>query len=292
VFEGTHYPTVSSACDVDEWVTHVYQPGRSRRLEGVEVARAGGNRGECPEVRKDDGCALLGRQIVADERRVMLWVHEHGASEEHMEVVHQVTRRMVAYGLRSSMKLLSPVVGVLAYTLAEGRDTPLSTLGPALERHTVLARVLYPRWRVRVYVHPSLLEAGVPIDGDVDEVGNPKAREDAPVYWPAVLREAGAEVVAGDTSVPAEFWVLEAGDDMKSSGGRVLYRHPLHDLTLREAAAVDEWVDATCAARSVHAMRDSWRYRHSNIPDGLWGMCTGALPELLQHARAWWARSR
>jgi FkbM family methyltransferase len=72
IFE-TYYPSVFSAWWVDDWITKVYQPGRSRQLKDWEVKHHTGKHGTRYNVQHSEG-GLLKEEIAKGGKRVVKWL--------------------------------------------------------------------------------------------------------------------------------------------------------------------------------------------------------------------------
>jgi hypothetical protein len=130
---------------------------------------------------------------------------------------------------------------VIAFSL--WGDTPKYVVGAF--RNAQLAPHLYPGWEVRFYVHRDVAPA---VRAALETHGARLITVDDPAGWRGL------------------FWRYRAiaDEDVEVA----LFRDSDSRLSLREAAAVGEWL---ACGRTLHVMRDHPAHRHP-IMGGLWGV--------------------
>lgn len=132
-------------------------------------------------------------------------------------------------------------------------------------RNARMVPSIYPGWTPRVYVSQEIEQSAV----------------DA-------LMDAGAEVVRKERRglIDGMFWRFLPAQD--SSLDAIIVRDTDSRPTLREAAAVEQWLDSD---KSLHLMRDHPEHRVV-IMGGMWGCRGGAVPDMQKLIDRWgvWAR--
>jgi tetratricopeptide (TPR) repeat protein len=123
----------------------------------------------------------------------------------------------------------------------------------ALHNASVAPRV-YPGWICRFWIDQSV-----------------------PVDLTDALRSCGAEIVACDASEPPHLRLCRrflVSDD--GQAGYFIVRDCDSLVSMREAAAVDEWL---ASGKSFHVMRDWWTHTDTMLA-GMWGGIAGVLPPM------------
>lgn len=116
-----------------------------------------------------------------------------------------------------------------------------------------LLPVIYPGWGMRVYCEQSidcseLLELGCEV------VCHPPSRKHSGMFW--------RFLAAWDTSLE-----------------RVIFRDADSRINVREAAAVQAWIES---GRALHCMHDHPHHTGFPISGGMWGIRAGCLPQHLK----------
>lgn len=133
-------------------------------------------------------------------------------------------------------------------------DSDIYTIGAI--RNAELARMIYPGWEVLVYYNDSV-----------------------PVKIIEQLKHLGVNVIdMSDSGIYPLFWRFLAADLADAS--HVVFRDTDSRLSVREKAAVDEWIEAGCV---LHVMRDHPYHQvpfgagKSAILGGMWGIKAGMI---------------
>ena len=155
-------------------------------------------------------------------------------------------------------------VRVISYGLY-GKD-PRYTIG--VLRNAQLAPIVYPGWRVRVY-----LDRTVPQD------------------VVSQLTKLGAELIRMDDSsmgggIGGMFWrFLVAADDTVD---RFIVRDSDSRLNTRERLAVEDWIQS---GKLIHSLRDHPNHDRP-LNGGMWGGRKGAVPDMKTIVRKWSNRDK
>ena len=90
IFE-TYYPNVFSAWWIDDWITKVYDPGRSIQLKDWEVNHHTGKHGTRYAVQHHEG-NLLKEELDKGKERVVAWLSTDHALSPHAKVPGDASR--------------------------------------------------------------------------------------------------------------------------------------------------------------------------------------------------------
>lgn len=122
-----------------------------------------------------------------------------------------------------------------------------------------LAPLIYPGWRVRVYVDDLVTVTDELRDLRCEVVQMPRAPGGKAMCW---------------RFLPAS----------NRNFDRVIVRDADSRLNAREAAAVDAWIES---GKTAHIMRDHEHHRCLPIFGGMWGIKGGSLPQINKWIDEW-----
>jgi len=108
---------------------------------------------------------------------------------------------------------------------------------------------VYPGWGIRVYCERGL-DCGELRELGCDVWFHPRSRKHSGMFW--------RFLAAWDTSLE-----------------RVIFRDADSRLNVREAAAVQEWIES---GKAAHCMHDHPHHTHLPVSGGMWGIRVGCLP--------------
>lgn len=123
-----------------------------------------------------------------------------------------------------------------------------------VEANARLIPEVYPGWRMRVYCEPRMDTT--------------------------VLEELGCEILVAPCSSRGHsgmFWRFLAAWDPELK--RVLIRDADSRVNVREAVAVQAWVES---GKAAHCLHDHPHHRHFPLQGGMWGVRVGSLPPELE----------
>ena len=214
---GYYYPRVFTDWFADDWITGVYSPGRCRKVPGTAIRHT-------------------------MERGVRYVVHYEKASHVRVEV--EIGRSLLRRYL--DRRAARPFVTAanrsrLVISLSIGEDDSLARLYGSL-RYAQLVPVMFPGWRVRVYVGRRRTNS----TGAVEIIARKLANMDA-------------EVVQLDANVTRQvappLWRFLIADDA-ASVDRFLIRSADTRPSDREAAVLDDWLTGGVTTPALHCVRD------------------------------------
>ena len=120
-------------------------------------------------------------------------------------------------------------------------------------RNTLLMKLYYPKWKMRIFI------------------SNSKEEHIVPSSVLQKLQILGAEIVTVNSNIaqlPPYCWKYLIADDPSVS--IFLVRDAVARLNAREASAVNAWL-RHASSRGFHCMRDHQNHKQHSIVDGLWG---------------------
>jgi len=134
-------------------------------------------------------------------------------------------------------------------------------------RYSQLVPIVFPRWRLRVYVSSVAL----------NDTGSHRVLR----ILVKKLEYSGVEVfrVRGLTAarIPAELWAYLVADD--SEVDRFVVRNSDTRPSDREAAALDDWLQANLTVKALYCIRDHPLHAVQSVVPGL----VGGVPRLLRN---------
>ncbi|KAK2160576.1 hypothetical protein LSH36_130g03028 [Paralvinella palmiformis] len=235
---GFYYPRIYETWYADDWITDIYQPGRTMKLPGVRIKHTNslGRRYELSEIIPKPPVNIRG-----DEMKEMLFRYVRTKSRP---TVRSDPGKVI------SMAIWNNGPGLLWGAI----------------RNAQLRYVLYPGWTLRVYLFPDIMNT------PTDDGGG------ALLNWMNVVKtltDLGVDVRLINKSqltpnMPLSTANLLAMDDPSVSV--VLFRHPEMRFSRREISAVGDWLDGGYGEKLAHCMRDSPGHANVTIVPGLLAM--------------------
>lgn len=137
-----------------------------------------------------------------------------------------------------------------------------------------LAKEIYPDWQCVFWV-PVMSDGRVPGDEYPNEVPMEKINE---------LERLGARIYLGIPSIPEMYWRFFIADHTDCE--YFIVRDADSRLSLREKAAVDQWIES---GKMIHTMRDHPAHCRG-MNGGLIGAKGGCLPNMLTSVKDWLAK--
>lgn len=229
---GFYYPRIFTDWFADDWITGVYWPDRCKKVAGTRVKHT----------------MEMGSRYV---------VHFEKANRVGMEV--EIGKGMVnRYVLGREDNALGDLwsrnaTNVISMTLYG--NNPDEMFG--VMRYAQLMPILLKGWRLRVYVYfnkekETYSRLGKLLIKKLDKMG-------------VEVVHIGSEVGA---QIPPAMWRLLVADDL--SVERFLVRNPDARPTVREMAALEEWLSS---GRALHCIRDHPDHAHTPlVPQLIGGM--------------------
>lgn len=131
-----------------------------------------------------------------------------------------------------------------------------------MEENCKLAPIIYPDWKVKIYVDNTV---------DIGFLRHLYSTYKVGIY----------SVGANTPSFDGMFWRMYPADD--PTVGKFIIRDADSRLNWREKAAVDEWI---ASGKNFHIMRDHKNHVYM-IQGGMWGGTAGVIPNMTQLINEW-----